>query len=114
MDTVYAALALAWAYLNAHPGYLVLASLVVNGLLYLVPPERLVQLAEQRPRLVAAIRFLRAVGIDPVAAIRALQLLLASKAASASGVLSMSALEAPPTLRTGQAPGAGGEDGGGL
>ena len=85
-----------------HPALaLLLLSAVVNLLLALVPPERLVDLAGTRPWGAAAILAIRSAGLDPVGLVRAAQVALSGKAAAAS----LAALEAPAP---GGAAGAGG------
>lgn len=63
---------------------LLVGSAVVNALLALHRPEKLVAALERSPRAAALLALLRAVGIDPVGAIRAVQGLLAAKAAEAA------------------------------
>lgn len=98
----------ALAFAAAHPvEALVVASALVNTLLSLRSPERLVASLEAHPRGAALVALLRAVGIDPPAAIRALQALLTAKAAAAFAGAPAS-LPGPDTLRRSTSPLGGG------
>jgi hypothetical protein len=72
------------AFVAAHPVEgLVIASALINTALALRSPERLVAALERHPRGAALVGLVRALGIDPPAAIRAIQGLLTARAAAA-------------------------------
>lgn len=74
----------ALAFAAAHPVEgLVVLSAIVNTALALRSPERLVAALERHPRGAALVGLVRALGIDPPAAIRAIQGLLTARAAAA-------------------------------
>lgn len=72
------------AFVAAHPVEgLVVASALINTALALRSPERLVAALERHPRGAALVGLVRALGIDPPAAIRAIQGLVTARAAAA-------------------------------
>lgn len=96
------------AFFQAHPvECLVVASAVLNAALSLRSPERLVAWAERSPRGAALVALVRALGVDPAAAIRAGQALLAARAAAAAAEGAQ--LGAGDGAGAGGAPGGGGE-----
>jgi len=74
-------------------GVMVLATLwlvlsaVINSLLRTRTPEGWVELGMNYPRLAAVIKFLRAIGVDPVKAVKAIAQLISGKAEKSKEVL---------------------------
>lgn len=78
-------LGIIWGWMGEHRWELLVgASALVNALLALHRPERVVEALERHPRGRAVVDLLRSLGVDPVGALRALQALLAAKAAQAA------------------------------
>lgn len=81
----------------AHPAeFWLVASAVINLLLRVRSAEQWVSLCERYPKGAAILRLVRALGVDPAGALRALALFASGKAAAASA----------QTLGTSQARGA--------
>lgn len=92
-------------WIRSHPAETwLIASLVINVALRAKTPEQWVALAERQRVLAACLEVVRALGVDPVRAIRAVQLLAAAKAgggAAARIIGSPPADDGPSTPRSG-------------
>jgi hypothetical protein len=89
--------AIAW--IQAHPAECWLAlSAVLNVAFRLRTPERWVALCERRPALAAVLGLVRALGIDPAGAMKAVALVANTKAAHSS-IGALTGDSAPPTPR---------------
>lgn len=97
-------------WIGTHPAETwLVASLVINLALRARTPEQWIALAEKRPALAACLEVVRALGVDPAGALRALQLVASAKA----GGSALRALGLPPSSGDGNPPtprsGSGGE-----